>query len=151
MIRFRGLVFWLSLGWAIVAFGYDGGDDYTKWMTLNKSSVIWSTSNWYDPETPKTLVVPVAGRKYYVPSGKTVRSPNDSVSPRVVDFPGDALAIAGTFNTPANFELSVQELWMLPGFLWSPSSTVTMKSSVSVVSPLLGMLPNSPSTQPATV
>ena len=134
MIEFRGLVFWLSLAWAVVAFGYNDGDDYKKWMTLGKSSVIWNSANWYDPEvTPKTSVAPVAGRKYYVPTGYTLRSPNDSANPRVTDFPGSVLAIEGTFNTPSNFELSILELWMLPGFLWSPSSTVTMKTGKVVV------------------
>jgi len=130
MIRFRGLVACLSLLLAMVACGYDGGEDYTRWMRFDKSSVYWNLANWYDPETAKALVAPVEGKKYYVPSGKTIKTPSDSSpTPLVPEFPGDVLAIAGTLSTPSYLHvIHVKELWMLPGFVWSPSTHLFTKA-----------------------
>ena len=92
MKRLMGVLGVLSLGLATVAFGAFDPTGYVVLETSDDStySSLVSGDHW-DPAG-----VPETGKKYYVPSDKTICSPLSKGSQTI--FAGDELAVAGDFH-----------------------------------------------------
>lgn len=82
-----------ALTLAFIAYG--DATDYSAWFQqVVNDAEVFTSACWVDPaDESQTKVAATAGNSYYVPAGKTAKTPNVNST-----FPDAALAVAGTLR-----------------------------------------------------